>query len=105
MADLPAFLQPHTVTVTTRLGANSAGPVMGEPVTVACMREDKARLVRAQNGDQVVSSTTIRTSDPRDLWTLGSTVEWDWGAGTVLTVARHDDGGLGGWCHTEIALT
>jgi len=105
MADLPASLQPHTVTVTTRLGANSTGPVMATPVTVSCMREDKVRLVRAQNGDQVVSSTTIRTSDPRELWAPGSTVEWDYGAGTVLTVARHTDGGLGAWQHTEIALT
>ncbi len=105
MADLPDFLQPHTVTVTTRIGVNSAGPVMSAPVTVACNREDKVRLVRAQNGDQVVSSTTIRTSDTRDLWKPGSTVTWTGGSGTVLSVARHDDGGLGGWQHTEIALT
>jgi hypothetical protein len=105
VADLPARFQPHTVTVSTRVGVTGAGEVFADPVPVKCWRDDEVRLVRDADGQQVVSSTTLYTSDPRDLWAPGSVVDVDGRDATVIAAARHDDAGMGVWQHTEIVLT
>ncbi len=104
MASLPGSLQPHTVTVRTKTGTTGTGTKYADPVTVQCFVDDKARLVRDSTGAQVVSSSTVYTSDTRNLWAPGSTVVVNGRPTTVLQVAVHDDAGLGGWHHTEIAL-
>jgi len=100
MASLPAFLQPHTVSVSTRLGSTGAGDVFAAPRTVQCFADQKVRMVRNQVGDQVVSSTTLYTTADLSWFTPGSTTD----RGTVITAAPRDDGDLGGWEHVEVTL-
>lgn len=102
---LPAYMQPHTVMVTTRTGMTGAGPQFAAAVQVHCWRDAQIRMVRNQNGIEVVSSTTIRTSDTRAVWAPGSTVTWAGGSGQVISVAQIDGGPAYPWPHTEIALT
>ena len=104
MASLPAAMQPHTVTVQSKTGVTGTGTLYSPATTVACRIDDTVRLVRGTDGNQVVASTTIYTSDSRDLWGPGSIVTVNGRDTTVITVSRHDDGGAGGWQHTEIAL-
>ena len=100
MADLPLEFQPHTITVNTRQGTTGAGPTYAAARDARCFIDRKIRLVRNQLGDEVVSSTTLITSTAVDWFTPGSTTD----QGTVITAARFEDGDLGGWCHTEVAL-
>lgn len=105
MADLPDYLQPHTVQVETLQGATSTGTVYDPAVKVACFADTTIRLVKDADGRQVVSSATLYTSDVRGLFTAGSRVTLPDGSTVqVLTAARHDDGGLGAWQHTEVML-
>lgn len=100
MADLPLEFQPHTVTVATLTGRTGKGDTFAAERTARCFADRKVRLVRNQHGDEVVSSTTLITTASPDWFTVGSTTN----LGTVITAVRRDDGDLGGWCHTEVAL-
>ncbi|GAA1026825.1 hypothetical protein GCM10009557_05890 [Virgisporangium ochraceum] len=51
--------EPHTVELEPYQGSSGRGDVYGDPVTVTCFVDQKRRLVRAPNGSQVVSSTTV----------------------------------------------
>jgi uncharacterized OB-fold protein len=105
MASLPLALQPHTVSVRTKTGSTGTGTKYAAATTVTCRADDQIRLVRNSDGQQVVSSTTIYTSDSRNLWTPGSLVTVNGHETTAISVARHDDADAGAWQHTEIALT
>lgn len=105
MASLPAAMQPHTVSVRTKTGTTGVGVLFANPVDVACFVDETVRLVRNSDGNQVVSSTTVYTSDTRSLWEPGSMVTVFGRPTTVIAVSRRDDGGEGGWQHTEVALT
>jgi hypothetical protein len=98
------FLQPHTVSVRTKTGTSGVGTLYSDPATVRCWADDKTRMVRTSDGAQVVSSTTLYTSDSRDLWAEGSEVTVFGRTTTVISVARRDDSSLGGWQHTEVSL-
>ena len=100
MADLPLEFQPHTITVQTRTGETGAGPTYAAAREARCMIDAKVRLVRNQLGDQVVSSTTLLTTADPAWFTPGSTTD----RGTVIIASTRDDGGMGGWCHLEVAL-
>lgn len=104
MASLPTALQPHTVSVCTKTGVTGGGALLSDPVDVRCFVDEKVRLVRNSDGDQVVSSSTLYTSDTRSLWAPGSTVTVFGRPTKVIAVSRRDDGGSGAWQHTEVAL-
>lgn len=94
-----ADLLTATVTVRPSLGTGSTGPVYGPEVTLSpdtgtgVMVDDETRLVRAPDGSEVVSSTTIvaRPAQAATL-TVGSLVTLRSGrTTTVLTLARTPD--------------
>jgi len=50
----------ETVEISPRLGAGAEGVQYGEPQRIeGCMIDDSARLIRASDGNQIVSDTTI----------------------------------------------
>lgn len=61
-ADDMAGFYVHTATVETFQGAGAYGDVYAAPVTVSCFAEAKRRLVRAKDGEQVVSESSLYMS-------------------------------------------
>lgn len=66
---------PHTIGLEPYLGSSGRGDLYGPAMTVTCFVDQKRRLVRAPNGSQVVSSTTVfapldTTCPPRSRVTL-----------------------------------
>jgi hypothetical protein len=101
---LPAVLFQHEVTIEPFQGNGANGPVYGAPVTVRCFRDDKRRLVRAPNGSQVVSESTVyclpgTVAPPESRINLGSRVA------TVITSADRDGGTLPVPSHVEVNCT
>lgn len=103
MADIPLVLLPHTVTVETLTGQGAYGPIYDDAADVRVKVDDRIRLVRNLEGEQVVSSATVyaRLSESHR-FTPGSRVVIRGELTDVITVARHDDGGLGAWQHVEV---
>lgn len=50
---------PHTVTVEAHAGSGPYGDVYGLPYTVTCFVDQKRKLVRASDGSQIVSESTV----------------------------------------------
>lgn len=64
MVDLVTWLaqvlpDPHTVTVEPYEGSGPYGDVHGTAVTVTCYADQRRRLIRAPDGSQVVSESTV----------------------------------------------
>ncbi len=53
---LPA---PHTVTVEAYAGSGPHSDTYADPVSVPCFVDQKRKLIRAPNGSQVVSESTV----------------------------------------------
>lgn len=102
--DLPEWMMPHTVTVEPLAGTGPYGDVYGDPVEVRCLVEDTRQLVRALDGTEVVSQTTVYAPPGIDCQPDSKVTLPSGHVSYVLTVANHDDGGLGGWQHTELNL-
>ncbi len=102
---IPSFLLRHQVTVEPYLGDSGYGPQYDTPVTVRCFLEEKNRLVRAPDGREVTSSSTVYCrpdavdAPPESRVTLpdGRTTH-------VIDQARHDGGGLPTPDHLEVSL-
>ena len=99
----------HTVTVARYLGPGPEGDQYAAADTgVACFVSEKRSLVRAANGEQVVSETTVyfpRTTEdipPESLVTIGA--PFTARTTTVIASSRHDGGGLPTPDHLEVAL-
>jgi len=105
MADELNAFWVHTVTVTPRV-QSSYGPVDGEPVTVPGFLDESTRLVRADNGEQVVSSSTWYCAlTHADLFAPGTKVTTPYGTATeVIGRQRHSAGGLDLPEHVEVQL-
>lgn len=58
-ADDMADFYVHTATVETYQGSGAYGDVYAAPVVVACFAEAKRRLVRAKDGQETVSESTL----------------------------------------------
>ncbi len=107
MAEIPGFLLVHTVTVQPYAGTTGNGKTYGASVAgVACMRDDKRKLVRNSDAVEVVSETTLflrlahaASFPPESLVDLGDRTA------TVITTHPRTDGGLGAWQHLEVTLT
>lgn len=100
--DLQEFLV-HSVTVEPWVGESGYGtPIYGLPVTVGCWVDETTRMVRATDGQEVVSSATI-TAPPATLAPAGTRITLPSGrATTVITIAHADSGPLDLPNHTEI---
>jgi len=101
---IPAFLLQHTVTIEAFQGNGANGPVYGTPLVVPCFRDDKRRLVRAPNGSQVVSESTVycqpgTVAPPESRINLGTRIA------TVITTADRDGGTLPVPSHVEVNCT
>jgi hypothetical protein len=101
---IPPFLLQHEVEIEPYLGNGATGPVYGPAAPVKCFREDRRRLVRAENGSQVISESTVycqpgTVAPPESRVNLGDRLA------TVLTVANRDGGNLPVPSHVEVVLT
>lgn len=88
--DLSAAVElPHTASVRAYLGHTATGPQFAAAVDVDCYAEDRRRLVRARDGSEVVSETTIWV-DPSVNCPAESEVTVNGRTTTALTVSRFD---------------
>lgn len=51
--------EPHTVSVEAYTGSGPYGDAYAAPVAVTCFADAKRRLIRAPDGSQVVSESTV----------------------------------------------
>ena len=104
MAALPASLLRHSAVIERYQGAGPAGPLFGPPVQVRCFADDQRRMIRGDNGTEVVSTATLYcplgTVAPPE-----SRVSVNDRTATVLAAYRRDGGGLPTPDHLELALT
>ncbi|MER5213701.1 hypothetical protein ABT063_24795 [Streptomyces sp. NPDC002838] len=102
---IPGYLLRHQVTVEPYEGDSAVGPLYGDPVTVRCFLEEETRLVRAPDGREVTSSSTIYcrldavTAPPESKVTLPDGRET-----TVIAQIPHNGGGLPTPDHLEVQL-
>lgn len=106
MVTLPGLWLRHTVTVEPYQGDSANGPVYGTAVSVRCFLEEKRRMARGKDGEEVVSATTfycrldaIADAPPQSRVTLPDGRQTE-----VVTRARHDGGGLPTPDHWEVSL-
>jgi hypothetical protein len=107
MAEIPTKFLVHTVDVDPYAGSGAYGDEYSPTVTgVQCFRDDKRKLVRSADGEQVVSETTLymRLAHAAS-FPPGSRVQLPHRVATVITCAERTDGGLGAWQHLEVTLT
>lgn len=102
--ELPGWMMPHTVTVEPLTGTGPYGDVYGDPVEVRCLVEDTRQLVRALDGSEVVSQTTVYAPSWIDCPPDSKVTLPSGRVSYAITTSDHDDGGLGGWQHTEVNL-
>lgn len=101
-----ARLFTQTVSVETFLGIKNSRPSYASPVTVACFVNDSRKLVRDQNGAEVVSETTLYAPLAAvGTFAAGSRVTVHGATSTVLCVYRRDSAGPSSAWHTEVTLT
>lgn len=107
MAEIPLYLLPHTVSVEPFTGTGAYGDIFGAAVpNVQCMRDDRVRLVRNTDGDEVTSQTTLYMRLAHEpSFPAGSRVQLPTRVATVIGYARREDGNLGAWQHLEVTLT
>jgi hypothetical protein len=102
--DLPEFLLQHTVTVEPWLGKNGYGAdIWGPGVAIACFVEDKRRLVRAKDGSEVVSETTVYANRGPQIPARSRVTLPSGRKPLVIVVSDHDGGTLPVPSHLEIA--
>jgi hypothetical protein len=95
----------HTAQVETWEGAGAYGDVYAAPVVVSCFAEDKIQLVRAKDGQQVVSGSTLyMAAVDGDLFVPDSRVTVDGRFSYVLTQNTNDAPGLNLPEHAAITL-
>ena len=100
---LPDHFKTHTITIEPYTGSGAYGSTYGDPVEVACRVEDVVRLVRAADGDEVTSSTTV-VCDVGTVIPAESRVTVNGRVTTVLAVSDPSTGGRSGLDHLEVAL-
>ncbi len=100
---IPARKRTHTITVEPYVGNGPFGPSYGTPVAVSCRVDETQRLVRANTGEEVVSSSTV-FCDLDTVIPAGSRVTVNGRATTVLALATFDTGGRSRLDHKEASL-
>jgi hypothetical protein len=106
MAEIPAWMLRHEVTVEAYAGTNGFGaPTYAAAVTERALVDEGRKLVRAPTGDEVISEATVflrlaATAPPESRITLPSGR-----VATVISAKRRDGGGLPVADHLELAVT
>lgn len=96
----------NSVSVETLTGEGAYGDVFAAPVAVACFVDDAAHLIRNQQGEQVVSNTTIFADTVvAATFAVKSRVTVNGRVAQVITVNPYDSGALGLPDHVEVHLT
>lgn len=104
MSQIPGFLLRHTVAVEPFVGNSSKGPLYGSPAAVRCFVLEKTRMVRAPDGEEVTSSTTVYAR-LETVCPAKSRVTLPSGrTSTVIEAVRQDGGGLPTPDHLEVRL-
>lgn len=101
--DLPAFLLQHTVTVEPWAGSGGYGDIWGDPFDLQCFVEDRRRLVRAADGSEVISETTVYANRGPSIPNRSRITLPSGRVSMAITVADHDGGALPVPSHLEIA--
>lgn len=104
MALIPRFLLQHRAIIEPYLGTSAKGPQYGPPVKVRCFAEDKRKLVRGADQDQVISSTQVFCR-PDVVAPVHSRVTVNGKSGTVITLDNADGGFLPTPDHIQLYLT
>lgn len=105
MGDLDGFYV-HTVSVETKTGSGAYGDVYAAPVSVPGWLEDKRRLVRDKDGQEVVSMSVFSCANEHlDKFTPDSKVTLPRRGALVIGVGDFNSGPLGLPDHLEIELT
>lgn len=106
MADIPAWLLRHEVTIEAYAGTSGAGVELYDTaVTVRCFKDDKRRLVRAATGQEVVSESTLYAPLSTSCPVQSRVTLPDGRQATVIQSLSRDGGGLPTPDHLEIVLT
>lgn len=104
MGTIPEDMLVHTVTVRRYLGTGATGAVFAAADTLACFVEDSRRLVRDNDGNEVVSETTFYAMpDTADI-PPESEVDVNGRTTTVIVFRNRDGGGLPTPDHVEVNL-
>ena len=104
MADLPAFLMPHRVSVETYQGDTGTDDTYAAAVANIPCRQEGAILVTS-DGHYVGSAKLFLRLEHRELFRRESRVTLqNGGVGHVQAVADHSDAGAGAWEHLEVAV-
>lgn len=102
MSLLSMWLQ-HSVTIEPYAGSGAYGDTYGAPVVVSCWVEQGRKLVRAEDGSEAVSETTIY-AQPGTVAKARSRVTLPGGSVTVvISTSDRDGGALPLPSHVEIA--
>lgn len=100
---LPARKRTHTITVEPFTGDGPFGAVYGPAVQVTCRIDETQQLVRASDGEEVTSSSTV-FCDLDVVIPAGSRVTVNGRTTTVLALSTFDTGGRSRLDHKEAAL-
>lgn len=96
----------HTVSVETFLGTGAAGDLYSDPATVPGWLEDKRRLVRDKDGQEVVSMTQFMCDNAHlPLFAPDTRVTLPNRKAFVIGVGNYTSGALELPDHLEIDLT
>lgn len=104
MGEIPPNLLRHTVTVRRYLGAGAAGARYDTPEQVPCFVDDARRLVRDNDGREVVSETTFYAAPTLAEIPVESEVDVNGRTTTVIVTKKRDGGGLPTPDHWEVSL-
>lgn len=96
----------HTVTVETYKGDGAYGPVYAAPVSLACFMDDSAKWQKHNDGDEVVSGTTVYAPpESASVLTARSRVTVAGRVARVITVNALDGDAFGLPSHVVATLT
>jgi len=95
----------QSVTVEPYIGANAAGDLYDPPVTRTCLVDDSLKLVRNQQGDEVVSSARLYDLPSAvDSYAPGSRVTVNGRAHRVIVANLRDAAGPAAGHHVAVEL-
>lgn len=101
-----ARLFTQTASVETRTGSKAGAAAYADPVDVACFVNDSHKQVRAANGDEIVSSTTLYAPlADVEVFAPGSKVTVNGRTAFVISTFRRDSAGPASAFHTQADLT
>lgn len=101
---IPGFLLRHTAAIEPYLGTGPSGPKYGPAATVRCFTDERTRVIRSPDGDEVTSSATVYAR-PDTVCPVKSRVTLASGRRTtVMAALNRNGGGLPTPDHLEIQL-